>query len=232
VSLSELLWGVVGFLLTLMVLSYLIGDNFLFRLAGHLFIGLTAGFLAVLIINHIILPHLVTPITSGTWTDRLWLVIPLLLILLLLLSRIPRLSDLGIVPLSFLIGLTAALTVGGAVFGTLIPQAQDVINTFDPNAWYAVPEETWLRIADGVVMLLGTIGTLSFFYFGRKWTHNGIKGEEKRPRVFQLLSKVGQVFIGITLGTAFAGVFSTALLALIDRIFVLGEFIRHLFGGS
>ena len=231
-SLSELLWGVVGFLLTLMILSYLIGDNFLFRLAGHMFIGLTAGFLAVLIINHIILPHLVTPIISGTWMDRLWLVIPLLLVIMLLLSRIPKLSRLGVIPLAFLIGLTAAMAVGGAVFGTLIPQAQDVINGFDPNVWYAVHEETWLRIADGVVMLLGTIGTLSFFFFGRKWKNNGIKGEEKRPRVFQLLSKVGQVFIGITLGTVFAGVFSTALLALIDRVFVIGEFIRHLFWGS
>jgi len=30
-SLSELIWGGVGFLLTVMVLSYLIGDNFFFR---------------------------------------------------------------------------------------------------------------------------------------------------------------------------------------------------------
>lgn len=231
-NLSEMIWGAVGFLLTVMILSYLIGDNFFFRLAGHLFIGLTAGYLTVVFVNHIFLPYLITPFIAGSWVERLWLVIPMVLILLLLLGQIPRLSSLGILPLAFLIGLTAAMAIGGAVFGTLIPQAQAVIEAFDPGIWYAVPEETWLRITDAVVMLLGVIGTLSFFHFGRKKNAGDAKEETKRPYPLELLSKVGQVFMGITLGVVFAGVFSTALISLIDRIYVLGDFIISLFGGN
>jgi hypothetical protein len=231
-SLSEMIWGAVGFLLTVMILSYLIGDNLFFRLAGHLFIGLTAGYLAVVIIRYILWPHLVVPFSAGDWIERLWLVIPLVLVILLVLSQIPRFSKFGIVPLAFLIGLTAAMAIGGAVFGTLLPQTQAVFDAFDPDLWYAVPKATGWRIADGVVMLLGVVGTLSFFHFGRKWKTKDIQKETRRPWPFELLSKFGQVFIGITLGAVFAGVFSSALLALIDRIFILGDFIGHLFGGS
>lgn len=231
-NLSEIIWGAVGFLLTVMVLSYLIGDNFFFRLAGHLFIGLTAGYLVVVIIKQIFWPRLVIPIASGTWIECLWLIIPLALIALLILSQFPRFQKLGIVPLAFLIGLTAALAIGGAVFGTLIPQSQIVIDAFDPDIWYAVPEAAGWRIADGVVMLLGVAGTLSFFHFGRKWKTKGMQKETRRPWLFEMLSKVGQVFIGVTLGALFAGVFTSALLALISRLFFLGDFITHLFGGG
>ena len=231
-SLNEILWGAFGFLLTVMILSYLIGDNFFFRLAGHLFVGLTAGYLAVVVINYIIWPTLVIPFAAGTWLERLWLVIPAALILFLVLSQSPRFSNLGIVPIAYLIGVTAALAIGGAVFGTLLPQAQTLIDAFEPGIWYAVPEETWLRIAEAVTMLLGVVTTLSFFHFGRKRKVLDEKGKTKRPFLLEMLSKFGQVFIGITLGAIFAGVFSSALLALIDRIYVIGDFIIRIFGGG
>lgn len=230
-NLNELIWGAVGFLLTVMALSYLIGDNFFFRLATHLFIGLTAGYLAAILINQIILPYLVIPLATGTWTERLWLVIPLGLVLLLILSQIPRFSGYGKIPLAFLAGLTAAIAIGGAVFGTLIPQSRVVLDAFDPARWYEIPGQTWLRILDAAVMLLGTVGTLSYFHFGRKFKTGSKDEETQRPLLLEGLSKVGQVFIGITLGAVFAGIFSTALVALIDRLIFLGVFIIQLTGG-
>lgn len=228
---STLIWTVVGFLLTVMVLSYLIGDNVFFRLAAYLFVGLTAGYLAVLLINQVLWPHLVRPLSTGIWPDLLWLVVPAVLALLLLLGQIPKFSGAARIPLAFLAGLTAAIAIGGAVFGTLVPQAQAVIDGFDPAHWYAVPEQTWLRIADAAVMLLGTVSVLSYFHFGGKLKPKKNEDEHKRPAVLEGLSKVGQVFLGIALGAVFAGVFSTALLALIDRLAFLGEAIRHFMGG-
>lgn len=231
-NLVDIIWGGVGFLLTIMVLSYLIGDNFFFRLAAHLFIGLTAGYLALLLIQHVIIPYLIEPLTEGGWTGWLWMGIPLLLILLLLLSQIPRLSGLGSVPLAFLAGLSAAVAIGGAVFGTLIPQVQTVIEGFDTAAWFDRPQETWVRIVDSVVMLIGAVCTLSFFHFGRKWRLEKKTQEVERPRVLEILSKIGEVFIGITLGALFAGVFSSALLALMDRVIDIGAFIGYFLGGG
>jgi hypothetical protein len=148
-----------------------------------------------------------------------------------LISQFQPLSGAGRVPLAFLAGLTAAVTVGGAVFGTIIPQLRAVVNAFDPAGWYQTPVVPWLRMAEAVVMLVGVLGTLSYFHFGRR------RGDQKdqtqvRPLFFEGLAKVGEVFIGIALGTVFAGVFSTALQAMIDRLLLIGEFVMRLMGGG
>jgi hypothetical protein len=230
-NLSELAWSAIGFLLTVMVLSYLIGDNLFFRLAAYLFIGLTAGYLTVLFVNRVLIPHLVLPLISGTGTERFWLLVPIVLVLLLFIGQIPRLSVASQIPLAYLTGLTAAIAIGGAVFGTLIPQAKAVIGAFDPEIVYQAPDQVWLRILDAVVMLLGVVGTLSYFHFGRKLKPGKADDGMKRPLALQHLSKIGEVFMGITLGAVFAGVFSTALLALIDRLIAIGEMVTQLLGG-
>ncbi len=229
---GELLWGVVGFLLTIMVLSYLIGDNIFFRIAAHLFLGVTGGYLAVLIVNQVLIPQLIIPLFTDTWPDFAWTIIPAILILLLVISQIPRLKSFGVIPLAYLVGATAALAIGGAVFGTLIPQSRAIINAFDPGEWVGRSEDTWFSILEASIMLIGTVSTLSFFYFGRKRNPKNEGDMAQPPRVIYLLGKIGEVFIGITLGAVFAGLFSTSLLALIDRIIVVGQFILQLFGGS
>ncbi len=231
-NLSQLAWSAIGFLLTVMVLSYLIGDNLFFRLAAYLFIGLTAGYLTVLLVNRVLLPHMVLPLISGSGPERWWLLVPLVLSLLLLIGQIPRLSLASRIPLAFLAGISAAIAIGGAVFGTLIPQAKVVIGAFDPAVIYKASEGVWLRILDAVVMLLGVIGTLSYFHFGRKLRPGKAEDDTKRPLALQGMSKVGEIFIGITLGAVFAGVFSTALLALIDRLIAIGDIVTQLLGGA
>ena len=54
--------AVIGFILTLMVLSYIIGDNFIFRLAIHIGIGVTAGFAVVLILQNILWYQVIVPL--------------------------------------------------------------------------------------------------------------------------------------------------------------------------
>jgi CBS domain containing-hemolysin-like protein len=230
-TISDYIWSLVGFLLTIMVLSYLVGDNFFFRLAVHLFIGLTAGYVAVLLVRQILLPQLVIPLVNGSSPQRFWLVLPLALVLLLLVGQIPKFSAAAIIPLAYLAGLAAAIVIGGAVFGTLLPQSRSILDAFDPGRWYALPEQTWLRILDAVVMLFGTVGVLSYFHFGRKIKRESQNDAGKRPLILEGLGKVGQVFIGVTLGAVFAGIFSTALIALIDRLVFIGEMLTRIFGG-
>jgi hypothetical protein len=61
VNLAEPLGTIIGLVLTLMVFSYIFGDNFLFRLATHIFVGVAAGYAAVLVIYNIIFPLLANP---------------------------------------------------------------------------------------------------------------------------------------------------------------------------
>lgn len=220
-NLNDLIIGCLSFVLTVMVFSYLFGDNFLFRLAMYLLIGITAGYTASLLIMKVLIPFLVIPLLEGSLQTRLWSLIPLALGFLLLLTIFPRLSNAGRVPLAFLVGLAAALTIVGVTLGTLIPQILRAIDMFSPTLLYQSADPPWVKIVDAIVMIVGAISALAAFYFGRskKDPHNS-----KRPALIEGIGKLGQVFIGITLGALFAGVYSAALIALISRVSEISTF--------
>ena len=229
---SDLVWGAIGLLLTVMIFSYLIGDNLFFRLAAYLFVGVTAGFLAQLILKQIVWPYMLQPLLFGSWIERLWMLIPLGLAILLVISQFTRFNGLGRIPLAFLAGLAAAIIIGGSVFGTLIPQLKAVSGGFEPNLWKQDGSgQPWMKILEASVMLIGVICTLSYFHFGRTQINNN-SGSVSGSGVISTLASVGEVFIGLALGTVFAGLFSSALAALIDRLLFIGGFIVRLRGGG
>jgi len=224
-NLNDLIIGVISFVLTVMVFSYLFGDNFLFRLAMYLLIGITAGYTASLLIMKVLIPFLVTPLIEGTLQTRLWTLIPLILGFILLMTIFPRMSSMGRVPLAFLVGLAAALTIVGVTLGTIIPQVLSTINKFSPVLLYQSADPPWIKIIDAIVMAVGAISALATFYFGRSKKD---AQKNKQPVLIEGLGKLGQVFIGITLGALFAGVYSAALLALISRVSEIGSFFTKL----
>ena len=214
----ELVWALVGFVLTIMVFSYLFGDNILFRIATYIFVGVSAGYAFVVVFYHVLLPRLIEPLLLGSMLERALLVIPLIMAGLLLTKISPRLASLGKMPMAFLVGVGAAVAVGGAVFGTLLGQVRAAASPFSQGV---------SRAAEGLVALAGTIGTLAFFQFGA-----AARGAQpaQRPAWIEGLALVGQVFIGITLGALFAGVYAAALTALLDRVqsllFVIAKLIQ------
>ncbi len=96
---------------------------------------------------------------------------------------IPHLSQLSRIPLAYLAGLSAAVAIGGAVFGTIVPQGQAMLDAFDPYRIYADPQLVWMRILDAGVMILGVVGTLSYFHFGQPLKKLN-QGDENNAPVF------------------------------------------------
>jgi hypothetical protein len=122
---------------------------------------------------------------------------------------------------AFLVGVGAAVAVGGAVMGTLLPQTQASFNVFNSTS----AGESWLaRLFFGAIMLVGTITTLVYFHFGAKATAGG----PKRSKLVIWLGWIGQVFIAITLGVLFAGVFAASMTALIERLNFIWYFLTHI----
>ena len=219
----EFLSGLVGFLLTLMVLSYLIGDSPLFRFATYLFVGVTAGYIAVVVWSQVIVANLFTPLLTKPLTENVLLVVPLLLFVLMLMNISPRLSTLGGPAVGYVAGVGAAVAVGGAILGTLLPQTLAAADPFEV-AQGGDPFSIIETMFNGLVLLLGTITTLAYFQFGAR---RKMDGTVNRNFLVNLLAGIGQFFIAITFGVLFAGVYSAALTALIERI---GSLIGLLFG--
>ena len=207
----DLVTGFVSFLLTLMILSYLIGDNPAFRVAVYVFVGVSAGYVAAVVWWQVLYPRVIEPLMYGSITERLLALVPLILGVLLLMKLSPRTAWLGNPSVAFLVGVGAAMAVGGAVMGTIIPQTQASFNVFNSTR----VGESWLaRLFFGAIMLVGTVTTLVYFHFGAKATAGG----PQRSKLVIWLGWIGQVFIAITLGVLFAGVFAAALTALIERV--------------
>jgi hypothetical protein len=220
----DLVTGLISFLLTLMVMSYLIGDNPAFRVAIYLFIGVSAGYAAAVAWNQVLKPRLFLPLLQGGWTNLL-LLVPFLLGLLMFTKLSPRIARLGSVSLAIIVGVGAAVVVGGAVLGTLFPQTMAVVNQFDlPPIREGAPQ--WLgKLAEAALMLLGTASTLVFFHFSAKATPGG----PRRSKMVEVIAWVGQVFVAITFGVLFAGAFAAAMTALIERMSFLIGFVSQFF---
>ncbi len=207
----DLITGFVSFLITLMILSYLIGDNPFFRLATHLFIGVSAGYIAAVAARQVLYPRLIIPLLGSNLVLQALMLFPLLGALLILLKASPRLSKLGGPAMAYLVGVGAAVAIGGALTGTLFPQALAMVDRFDPSSNRGFLD----TFVNGLIILIGTITSLASFHFGAR---ANAEGTVSRNFVIEGLAWVGRLFIGITLGAIFAGVYAAALTAFIERI--------------
>jgi hypothetical protein len=232
-ELVDLFTGAISFLFTLLVFSYVIGDNPFFRMAVYVFVGVSSGYIAVVTWWQVIMPRLVYPLLSAAASGDIInpvIITPLGIVLLAALMLIfPRQAGMGRLVLAFLVGVGAAVTLTGALGGTLIPQVVGTINAFDMNA-AALRGIGFIEAAvNGVVILAGTIFTLAYFHFGARQKTDG---SIRRLGLIEALAWGGRIFIGIALGAVFAGVYAAALTSLIERISSLINFILGLFGIS
>ena len=63
---TDLITGVLGFLFTILIFSYLLGDNPLFRIGTYIFVGVVSGYVAAVAVWQVIYPRLVYPMIHGS----------------------------------------------------------------------------------------------------------------------------------------------------------------------
>ena len=223
----DLITGAISLLFTILIFSYLIGDNPLFRIAVYLFIGVSAGYVASIAIWQVLVPRLVYPILFGSNNEKILAAIPLLGGLFIIMKVSSRLAGAARMTMAYLVGAGAAVTIVGAVVGTLIPQAMASINAFDLNTAVAAGISKGEALGNGLVILIGAVLTITYFHFGAKPKADG---SMRRMGLIEILAWLGRIFIGITLGAIFAGVYASALTALIERIASIINFISTLLG--
>ncbi len=233
-QLAEPIGAIIGFLLTIMVLSYIIGDNALFRLAMHIFIGVASGYAAVLILYNVIWFQVLVPViqlvTAGKEINLLTYaikVIPAVILGLWMLTKAsPRLSRYGTPVLAFLAGVGAATVIAGAVRGTIFPQIGAAANVLSKQSAPAEISNLVGWFLNGLIILAGTIATIIYFQFGAKRQEENLPLQ--RPVIINYLANIGQGFIVVALGALFAGAYLATLAALIDRVSYLWEFVREI----
>lgn len=210
----NIILGWASFTLTLFIFSYLLGDNFLYRLAVSVLVGVTAAYVAIVAVESVIIPWVQATLVTDGDTElavRFLGVIPFLLGILLIFKQLPRLAPYGNIGMAFIVGVGTAVAIAGAVAGTLLPIINDIANSPDHY-----------NTADTLIMGTVTVCILiTFSYLGRR----GTDGQVSYPRLIKIPAQMGKGFLAITLGAIYGGVLITSLTVLSG---VIAQQIRFL----
>jgi hypothetical protein len=214
---ADFIGGLLGFIFTIALLSYLLGDNPVYRLALHLFIGVSIGYVALITIYQVLIPRMVLPLRGVTDPQQaVILLVPLVLFAFLVMKLNPDTSRLGNIGVGFLLGVGIGTAVGGAITGTLFPQVQ--------AAW--LPLRPGPALINNLVLLIGTVtALLSFQYMARV---NARTGAVERSLPMQVVTGIGQGFVVITLAVIYSGLILSGLAILIGRFAALSSFVSGL----
>lgn len=230
---------IIAALLTIMVLSYVVADNLLFRIAVYIFIGVASGYAGAIAWHNVIRPALIDPILQGGFSALLNLqsigtfLIPWLLSVILLTKLSRSTARVGSLSVAILVGVGAAVVVGGAITGTLIPQSLATAAALSPAVAYPAQGEDafiWLeRLVSALVLVLATLTTLLYFRFSAQRERSG---ETRRSRFNAVLAYIGRTFIALTFGVMYAGALMATVLVLAQRFEFLGAVVAMLVGGG
>ncbi|MDL1894930.1 hypothetical protein FBQ82_01525 [Anaerolineae bacterium CFX7] len=206
-------------LLTILVFTYLVRDSFLFRLASGLLVGTAVGFASAVILGNVLLPLLSRLLDQvlglpDTWAELLLSVLPIVLGVSLLLRLTPtfRTSTFSNIGLAYLFGIGAALTIGGALAGNLVPQL--VATMTIP----LVPQDSLLEWANGIIILIGVIGSFLAFRFiqpgNRSW-------QRAYAAITHVWGTIGRGFIMIAFGAILASLILARVSVLVSQLYFL-----------
>jgi hypothetical protein len=199
-------WGlIIGAVFTILVLTYIIGDNFLFRLTVYILIGAGAAYAAVVVIFDVLWPNIQEALArsaQGNVGLLITVLIALLLGVMVWFKASPRLAWIGNIPMGYLIGVGAATVLGGAIIGTLGPQ---IVAAGAPAT---TPTGQHPNVILTLFAAFGTIVTLLSFGYYRVGRNSPL----------QIVNALGRrFFLMIGLGSVFALVFMASVTLLLDR---------------
>jgi hypothetical protein len=189
------IWIIAFF--TLSLFSFLYRDNSFYKLAEHIFAGLSAGYYVGLIWHSIILQQMINPMfDNGKWC----LVFPGLLGVLMFSRFFKKYNWISRISLAFVMGNTAGIFLLSELHGKVLPQMQSTMNSLVPGRGVG-------GYILGLIVVAGVLSTLLYFYFSRE--HKGLLGGT---------AKVGIWFIMVSFGAHFGYTVMARISLLIGRV--------------
>ena len=192
----------------------------MWKIAQSLLVGVSVGYVSLVILTQVVAPQIariIVPPEGMPAVDRWLAVVPVALGMLLLL----RIAYPGAWPASFGLNLVvvvgASLALGGALAGSIVPQALDTMRLVtvsgDPVAIAA--------LVGNVVLVAGVVCALSYFAFGAR-------ADGERPMPIRQLSIAGRWVLVVAFGAILGSLATTFYAALIERLAYLVDLVETL----
>jgi lipoprotein signal peptidase len=197
--------SIVAGILTLAILSFLYKDNPIYKAAESLLIGVSIGYILVITWTNTLIALLFQPLFTG---GQLSLAIPFVLGLLMLGRFHQKTSSLSRIPIAVMIGSGAGVAIPAMLYARTLKQMSASV--------YPILTETGDLNISGIVVIIGLICSLLYFYFSRE--HKGIFGKA---------AGAGTYFLMIFFGTTFGYTVMSRMSTLIGRMeFLLTDFFH------
>ena len=207
----EVIGFVVGAVITIVIFSYLVGDNLIYRWGLALLVGSGVGYALGIVLRFVFFEWVAQALGGATSLgQRIYYAIPLFLGVLLLLKGFPRIAHLGNVSMGVMLGIGAAVALSGALLGTLVPQIEAVGTAVTSQGFI------W-----GGITVVGTVCSLLVFSTAPK------EGGRWQRLVISRLQSLGEIFIAIALAMAFAGAVTSALTVMVDRLWSIADLLLN-----
>ncbi len=199
---------IIAGVLTLAILSFLYRDNPIYRFAESLLIGVSIGYTLVIVWTSTLMDILFKPLfLEGHWG----LVIPLVLGLLMFGRFFPPTTSLSRLPIAVMIGSGAGIAIPVMLEARTLKQMSATVTP--------LVTESGIPNFSALVVLLGVLTTLSYFYFSRE--HKGILGKS---------AKLGTYFLMIFFGATFGYTVMSRMSTFIGRMEFLLSDVFHIGG--
>ncbi|RLC47776.1 MAG: hypothetical protein DRH70_02585 [Candidatus Coatesbacteria bacterium] len=206
----ELFWTWVAAFLTLSIYSFLYKDNVFYKIAEHLVVGVSVGYIFTINWFQGLHPYLFHPLAkSGQEPINLLRLIPFFLGLLFLLRISRKYNWLSRFTIALVMGISCGVSIPYTIEARLIEQTKASMIDFtqQPSIWAGICS---------AIILVGTIATLVFFFFSKE--HKGVLGGTAR---------VGIVFIMVGFGASFGYTVMARVSLLIGRLnFLINDWAK------
>lgn len=196
---------VIAGILTLAILTFLYDDNPVYRMAESTLVGVSIGYVLVITWSNTIMDILYRPLVHN---GQLHLIVPLVFGLLMFGRFHQSISFLSRYSMAVLIGSGAGVAIPAMLGARTLTQLSATIEL--------VRADTFLAAISAIVVIVGILATLSYFYFSRE--HSGWMGRS---------AKVGTYFLMIFFGTTFGYTVMSRMSTFIGRMeFLLSDFLH------
>ena len=212
-------WVATG--LTLCIFTFLYKDNPLFKLAEHLYVGVSVGYTIVKAYDTVIVHLIVKPIfEQGEYA----LLIPVAIGLLMLTRYVPKAAWLSRYAFAFIVGVGSGLAIPRTISSFILRQIEDTVRpllslaggdgvTFSMNL---LNPSSSINV---IIILIGVISVLFYFFFSIEPSGPG-----------KLVARTGVMFLMIAFGAAFGYTVMARMSLLIGRLTDLIEFSDASYG--
>ena len=174
------IWLIAFF--TLALFSFLYKDNPFYKLAEHIFAGLSAGYYVGLIWNSVMIQQMFEPMmANGKW----YLFIPGILGLMMFSRFFKGFHWISRFSLAFVMGNTAGIFLISELHGKVLPQVQSTMLSINPSQGFGA---TLLSL----IIIAGVVSTLIYFYFSKE--HKGLLGGVARTGIWFIMISFGAHF--------------------------------------